>query len=395
MPDPFFEEIHDGQWNALVGRQGDELNYVDGYIQAALELATAILDKRLYGRRDTLILPILYNARHAVELALKFCINRLHQAGALAQPHPVNHDIKSHWKHVHDANVGDLAVRNLVAAFRPYVDSLASIDEDGQELRYAVARDGVISLSRHATVNIKHVREGLTRLSATITALVDRLIDMDEERLTKTFTRECSRRDLIAIAQIMGPRSSWRDDRFTVKKAEVCARYTLTNGKFSRAIDAIVGSRELGVLVGIEKELTHLSDDKAVAAISVWKVRNTTPRRHGASRGIVSITDAIERIESEQRAAADLNRQIIELLSIEELADLAALFDLGRLRRFGEHYEDTVAEATGRFRAMGHAEAVAYLMQKTNLQDAVTKGAAIAGRPGLSVKLAAIGAARG
>lgn len=389
MPDPFFEELNDGQWNALVGRQGYELNYVDGYIQAALELANAILDRRLYGRRDTLILPILYNARHAVELALKFAINRLHQGGALAQAHPANHDIKSHWQHLHDGDVGDLAMRDFVAALRQYVDSLASIDEDGQELRYATNRDGVVSLSRHATVNIKHVREGLTQLSATITGLVDRLIDMDEERLTTTFTRECSRRDLVAIAKIMGPRSSWRDDSFTAKKADVCARYTLTNGKFSRAIDAIVSSRELGVLVGIERELTHLSDDKAIAAMSAWKERFTAARRQGTGPRIISVRDAIERIDSEQRAAADLNKKIIVLLNVEELADLAALFDLGRLRRFGEHYEDMVAEATGRFGAMGHAEAVAYLMQKANLQDAVTKGAAIAGRPALGEKLAA------
>ncbi len=392
MPDPFFEEVSDGQWNALVGRQGDELNYVDGYMQAALELANAILDRRLYGRRDTLILPILYNARHAVELVLKFAIKRLHQGGALAQPHPANHDIKSHWTHLHDAGVGDLAVRDLVEALRQYVDSLANIDQDGQELRYSINRDGVMSLSRHATVNIKHVREGLVRLSATNTELVDRLIDMDEERLAKTFTRECSRRDLAAIAKIMGPRSSWRNDSFNTKRADVCARYTLTKKQFSRAIDAIVGSRELGVLVGIEKDLIYLSDDNAIAAISAWKVRNTLSRRRWAGSRVVTINDAIDRLDFEQRAAADLNKQIIGLLSLEELADLAALFDLGRLRRFGEHYEDMLAEAIGRFRALGQAEAVAYLMQKTNLEDAVTKGAAIAGRPGLSEKLAAISA---
>jgi hypothetical protein len=27
-PDPFFEMIPDGEWNACIGSQGDELNYV-------------------------------------------------------------------------------------------------------------------------------------------------------------------------------------------------------------------------------------------------------------------------------------------------------------------------------------------------------------------------------
>lgn len=62
------------------GSQGHEEHYVDGYIEAAIELTTAILDKRLYGQRDTLVLPILYSARHAVQLNLKFAASRLRQA---------------------------------------------------------------------------------------------------------------------------------------------------------------------------------------------------------------------------------------------------------------------------------------------------------------------------
>ena len=38
---------------------------------------TAVIDKNLLSKRDTLVLPILYNARHSVELALKFATRRL------------------------------------------------------------------------------------------------------------------------------------------------------------------------------------------------------------------------------------------------------------------------------------------------------------------------------
>jgi hypothetical protein len=64
--DPFFRLPGNSEWNALIGRQSDEENYVDGYIQAAIELATAVLEKKMYDKRDTLVLPILYNARHSV-----------------------------------------------------------------------------------------------------------------------------------------------------------------------------------------------------------------------------------------------------------------------------------------------------------------------------------------
>jgi hypothetical protein len=35
VTDPFFEVLHDGDWNACIGKQGDEINYVEGYLQAA------------------------------------------------------------------------------------------------------------------------------------------------------------------------------------------------------------------------------------------------------------------------------------------------------------------------------------------------------------------------
>ena len=62
--DPFFETVNDGEWNACIGKQGDEINYVEGYMEAAQLLADTLIAKKLYGSRDTLAMPILYNARH-------------------------------------------------------------------------------------------------------------------------------------------------------------------------------------------------------------------------------------------------------------------------------------------------------------------------------------------
>ena len=47
-------------------------------------MASAVIDKQQYGKRDTLAMPILYNARHAVELSLKFAIGRLCETGMIA-----------------------------------------------------------------------------------------------------------------------------------------------------------------------------------------------------------------------------------------------------------------------------------------------------------------------
>jgi hypothetical protein len=110
--DPFFRLPDDSEWNACIGRQGNEENYIDGYIEAAIELADAVIQKRMFEKRDTLVLPILYNARHAVELVLKYTIDRLVAAGVLQTAPPRNHDIQAHWQHLKDAAVGDEWLRS-------------------------------------------------------------------------------------------------------------------------------------------------------------------------------------------------------------------------------------------------------------------------------------------
>jgi hypothetical protein len=38
--DPFFRLPADSVWNACIGKQGTEENYLDGYIEAAMELVS-------------------------------------------------------------------------------------------------------------------------------------------------------------------------------------------------------------------------------------------------------------------------------------------------------------------------------------------------------------------
>ncbi|PZO71586.1 MAG: hypothetical protein DI636_03415 [Pelagerythrobacter marensis] len=103
VTDPFFEVLNDGDWNACIGKQGDEINYVEGYLQAAQLLVDTLLEKEMFGSRDTLAMPILFNARHGLELALKFVLRELGALG-MARPRegPVDHDLQAYWVHLND-----------------------------------------------------------------------------------------------------------------------------------------------------------------------------------------------------------------------------------------------------------------------------------------------------
>jgi hypothetical protein len=389
--DPFFEIIHDGQWNACIGIQGDEQNYVDGYIEAALELASAVLDKGLVASRDTLAMPILYNARHAIELSLKFAINELHRMGVITTRHVPNHDILSHWVHLRDAGVGDTALRSLITDLEPYVVSLARIDDDGQELRYATNKDGKKSLDSIAIVNLAHIRRSLVAMSDILNKLKCRIFDFGAERDTGAFTSECSRRDLRTIAGMLDDHASWVDDSFNDKKAIICAQFGLSSSQFSRAVNQIRKSRPLAASVGLETSLEYLNDEKAVFALEQWAMAYPPVVQAPEELGINYFDRDWEKVEQEWRVTKELVDTIIANLSDEEFSDLEVLFYMGRDRALGEHYDIMLKNTIAKHKhAKSRWDSVHHIMTKTNLLTNVTLGAAAAGRPSLAAKLQAI-----
>lgn len=386
--DPFFEKIYDGQWNACVGIQGDEQNYIDGYIEAALELVKAVLDQKLVMSRDTLAMPILYNARHALELSLKFTINRLHKMDAIAHPHVPNHDIHSHWTHLREAQVGDEKIRLLVLDLEPYVVSLANIDDDGQELRYATNREGKKSLDHIAIVNLPHIRKSLEVMSRLLEQLKFRIIDLGYERASGTHTKECSRTDLQVIATMLGDHTTWVHESFNDKKAAVQTRFQLSNNKFSDAINKIRQSRPLAAVVGIETALTHLSSDKAVFALERWAKANPERFYDPDDLGFDYFDRNWEKFHEFGRIRGDLIDVIAATMTNEEVSDLEVLFYIGRDGEFGEHYDAMLAQTVREHQtAESRLVGINHFMGKTNLLDGVIVGASAVGQPSLAARL--------
>lgn len=385
--DPFFEVIPDGEWNACVGVQGNALNYVDGYLEAARELISAVIGKRLVASRDTLAMPILYNCRHALELSLKFAIDRLHRMGMIAATHAVNHDILSHWQHLRDSGIGDAQLPRLIDELKPFVVSLAGIDEDGQELRYPTNRDGGQSLGGVAVVNLRLIRHSIDELSAIVERLKVRLFDLEDERPTGTHTKECSRADLEKIARMLGDHATWRDPNFEDRKREVMEHFGLSRRKFSAAVKAIRQSRPLAARVGLESKLRHLSDDKAVTALQLWAKAHPVRALDPEDLGLDYFNRDWGKFNEAIQIARDLDDAILKLLTLEELSDLEVLFYIGRDRVKGEHYDNYLENTIAKHRmAESLWLGVHHIMSKPNLLDAVIEGAPAVGRPSLAAK---------
>ncbi|MEI9996397.1 MAG: hypothetical protein WDM91_17500 [Rhizomicrobium sp.] len=382
--DPFFRRNPDITWNACIGVQGDEENYIEGYIEAATELASSVIGKNMPERRDTLVLPILYNARHAIELVLKFCLSRLARAKLLKREFVRNHNIRSYWMMLDEAELGDRALSRHIAALKPFIDSLSAIDQDGQELRYHRNKSDDTSMANYSLANLVVIRESLLVLAKAISDLRYRLVDYFNERATGTFTNECSRSDLLAITKLLPPIAAWNEPKFDEAKDAIKTSFGLSGKAFCRAIDAIKGSREMRTMLGTETPLLYISDEKIEAVISKWNGL----RRHNVGSGFLGDARKIE-----WHAGAEDRRKIINdlcaMLTPEELADLHAVFYLGRDRSFfPENYEAEADRVLHQIKARSDfvSDAV-YLFDKGNLQSALAIGLLKLGRLTLARKL--------
>jgi hypothetical protein len=386
--DPFFSLPQDGTWNACIGSQGDELHYLDGYIEAAWELADAVVQKNMLGKRDTLVLPILYNARHAIELLLKYITNQLVECDALAHGHPANHDLQGHYDLLVGANIGDEKFREGLGKLEPFIASLTRIDEDGQELRYYLNREGDISLKGESLANIAVIRSNLKRLASIIDALKYRTIDFVDERHGKTFTARCSRTDLIAITQMLPPLPDWTTDAFTTAKEAIKKRFGLGSKHFSEAVDVIKANRQMKGMLGEETDLPSLTDDKAIRVIEEWRKLHP-PRNPDKEPAIINGADlTVEDLMRDVPVRRKVLTTLLKELGNDEVADLEALYYLGRDGYLPELFDAKVAQVKRKQAAQRDLpEQLRHLIDKTNLSQCLKIGANKAGRLALARRL--------
>lgn len=340
------------------------MNYADGYIEAALELATLILKEEKHGQRDTLVLPILYNARHSIELHLKLVIGEFHEAGVIKEAHRANHDIASHFEHIVSNEIGDTEFSEILAELKPYIDSLAQIDEDGQELRYFENREGKQSLDGHALANIIVIQQSLERLKELLDRFKYRAFDLCSEHHTETRTSKLSRRDLFAIAELLPEKSLWTEPEFLTAKKEIQERFNIGSAQCTKALDVIKDRRELRAKIGVETPLAYLSDEKAIEFVEQWKLIH--PPREKRPFGIVSGSDLAELMKDHEIDREVINN-IKKYFTLEEIADAETIFYLARDKTFSEYYEDRVASKIKEYTVTNNLRQEIYdIIHKTN-----------------------------
>lgn len=359
-------------------------------MEAALELVSCVIDKQMLSSRDTLAMPILYNGRHALELLLKFTVNKLFEMDIIQSRHRPDHDILSHWSLLQGSQIGDRVAKELIAQLEPYVVSLSKIDDDGQELRFAKNRSGDKSLDKLSIINLKVIQNSLRVMNEIMMNLKYRILAIQDERMTNSYTRECSRRDLEDIARMLGEHAKWREARFDDTKRKVMEQYGLSGRKFSQAVDKIRDSRPLAAMIGLESSLTYLSDEKLISVVTRWRDTEAGHPDRDTELGTdyldLDRLDMQDSMKKKRRAVESLKEDI----TLEEFAELEVLYYVGRNCEFGEVYDDYLNETVDKYGKSPAVDGDMYhILSKTNLEECIVKGCLAVGRPSLAAQLEA------
>lgn len=387
--DPFFAKGPSTEWNACIGRQSVEQSYVDGYILAALELTQSVIASDRTDKVDALAMPILYNARHSLELCLKFIGTRLCDAGVLPVHPAMDHDILRLWKSLSTAQLGDVELRRHVAALRPFVESLHAVDADGQQLRYPKTSEGDKSLKNKSLCNLEVIRNSLVAARELMDKAVRRTTIFLAERRTGTFIRSCSRSDLERIARTLPPRSLWTASEFDEKAAALKSEFELSSTQFSHALNVIQRSRELGSVLGIEFSLLYLSDDQLRFIAKEWCDFHP-PQTEDKAWVNISMTD-VASMQAHAKKRAAMVQRIVSALSLDEITDMRTIFEIGCDLHYSEEYADVFKSYRRELsESRDPARLVAYLMGKTILLDGLVRGIEVLGRPMFARELRAL-----
>ena len=346
--DPFFEWQMGSRWNACIGMEDSYDYYSNGYIAAAKLLSNTLLEKD-NGMNDILVMPILYNTRHGIELHLKMFRDTFQRANMMPEIKTNNHNIKKIFEQLVE-NINDENFQNSLSALKPYIDSFNNIDQDGQQFRYhkaMVNKQEITSLEGKHT-NIQTIYESLTRLEPILLNLQSRMVSLYDEVMTQTFTKKCSRADLKEIALLLPPFKDWSNkNEFKKSKDEILDRFKLSGQDFSKACDVIKNNRELKAFIGISSNLLYISDENVEYLLQ--KFEKINPPSDETPRVLVTNNDYLELLNRSIDPSHIID-DIFQKIPICEFADAGAIFYLQRNEDFSEYYEDIYNEQISRAR---------------------------------------------
>jgi len=337
--------------NACVGDNGSPsyIDYAKGFSEAANLLINEVIScKSRKHSVDTLIYPICFNMRHAVELWLKGTVVVLQE---LAKFKNVNldfnlsssHDIGNIWNFI-KVNAVDFDIRysSFINKLDEYIEDISNIDSTGQTFRYPFDGESKKHLTEVSIINVCILKVRFAELEAILDELNYFNLYVEEEYSLGSYTRKLSRSELYNLANDLPDRSQWSNSEFLVIKQRTMSKYELSSNDFSKAINIIEDNYEMGRLISSVPSLKGICSNGLNDFFDEWvkvhDIERLTKPIDIEDRMIEFTKPDFESMENDGKVEAECCDTLLKKLCVEAVSGLKALFYFGEHKDFTEYY---------------------------------------------------------
>jgi hypothetical protein len=354
-----FRSGKDFALNACVGQNGlnNIVSYELGYDKALKAVVADTLTN--HTNVDLTIYPILFLARHRIELFLKRLIRPLEEmnvclcTGTPTKAQTKVHDLKELFEYIAALSVGDRRIAELIDRLMPYVVDYYDIDLTGETFRYPEDFSGKHHLDDFSIINVSIFYERYSAMSA-IMEDIGHVVDfLEEEYQQGSYLKSLPRSAIAEIAALLPNRDQWSDPSFDIVKSQIKATYKIGSKLLTEVLNFVQSHITFSGMIGIDNAVSETNSGDFGRLILILKEfrSEVQPETDRPFRGVVTLL-GLDRLIPKKKAKVYTNyleikhkyqRRIQD--EIPELTIISALSfqEVGYHRLYPEQYSKNVA----------------------------------------------------
>lgn len=317
------------RFNSCVGENGtnDIETYEFGYTHAVKLLIDSLKLNSAYV--DPIIYPLIFCARHSIELFLKKTVRILEELNTQTGNSfiPINvtktHDLKRLWEHFIELSKFDERLLPCVNDLNPYIIDYYDIDLTGEVFRYPYDQDQTHHLDDFSCINILVFEKRFSNLSDIKERITYHLEYLEEEYKQKTYTGKINRAIIELISHDLPARNTWNDSKFCEVKDTIKEKYKISSNTLVKIIRIIDSHREFSSNIGVVLPVTDLLKND----YDIYRAQYFDYQKN--------IKKQMDRVQYKN----DITNTIINSINSNAISAIRAFYEIGFHRIYSEEYD--------------------------------------------------------
>ena len=346
MDNPF--EFHEE--DAIIACVGENGGTTDEDIRNGFKRTVELLAESLEDGReveDLLVYPIVYNARHSIELSLKIVIKMLWEIEEKKGIKYSDEIIAERKKKIHTHNIEELYKmacenKNIDRRIPAYFENIEDMirfyyfDEEGDAFKYELNKENQPHMIKNkiSHISIVLLETEFKEVMEKFDELIYFLRNCMDEYSLGTFTKNLSRTDIWDISKRLPDYEEWKTEEFREIKEEIKQEYRLGSKEFSEAVNLIKQNRLFSANIGCEKIFGTITEEELKEYASL--VIKYYFEKNKSKEGNVTEWHKLDGVQQN----AEILKKYLSNSSIETLNTLLCFYDMSNSSLAVEKLED-------------------------------------------------------